>query len=75
MIPENLSFKVMRGLALNDAEQGILLSAMLRAHNELQQQVIRLERTINELSVSRSRVDPIAQAMDSAEPVRPKSNK
>ena len=75
MIPENLSFKVMRGLALNDAEQGILLSAMVRAHNELKQQVIRLEGTINELSVSRPRVDSTPQAVDSAEPVRLKPNK
>lgn len=75
MIPTNLSFKVNRGLALNDAEQGILIGSMLRDLEELQQQVIRLERTINELSVSRSRLDSIAQAVDSAEPVRPKSNK
>ena len=75
MIPTNLSFKVMRGLALNDAEQGILLSSMLRALEELQQTVIQQGRTINELSVSRPRVDSNPQAVDSTEPVRPKSNK
>ena len=75
MIPTNLTFKVMRGLALNDAEQGILLSSMLRALQELQQTVVQQGRTIDELSVSRSRVDSSTQAMDSAEPVRHKSNK
>jgi hypothetical protein len=75
MIPTNLSFKVDRGLALNDAEQGILLSGMLRALEELQKTVIQQGRTINELSVSRSRLDTPAQTVDSTEPVRPKSNK